>query len=189
MGLQLPIRTVLDMMRFATLRRRSAPAPVRAGLAALALIGGAAGAEARTYTFTNIFVWEGTNTTTVQLFPPTAIANAEIVGPNTELVGPAFMDNTRQTCTFTTRMPILGNSQRASGTCVTSDIDGHLVFSRFSCTGTRLTCDGTIEFTGGTGKFAGIAGTATTRGVISEQEPNGPSRGRNTVEGTFTLPD
>ncbi len=190
-------RIALDMTPF-PIARPAKPAGTRPRLSRIGVLAvafaacivlGAHGALARTYTFSNTFVWEGTNRTTLQLFPPTAIANAQILGPNVDLDGPAIMDHTSQTCTFTTRMPVFGNSQRASGTCVTTDADGHLVFSRFSCEGTRTTCDGTIEFTGGTGKFVGVTGTAITRGVISEMEPNGPSRGRNFVQGTFTLPD
>ena len=86
-------------------------------------------------------------------------------------------------------MPVLGNSQAAEGDCVTIDDDGHVVYSHFSCTGTRETCDGIITFTGGTGKFAGASGTATTQGRTLLMEPNGPSNGRNLIQGTIILPD
>ena len=84
---------------------------------------------------------------------------------------------------------MFGNSQAAEGDCVTVDVDGHVVYSHFACTGTRLTCDGTITFTGGTGKFAGISGTATTQGRTSSMQPNGPSAGRNLIQGILILPD
>jgi hypothetical protein len=171
------------------MRRRVTGALSRLGGAAVLVALTASQADAREYQFSMTFDWQGRNTVTLQILPPVAIANAQISGPNINVVGPAFMASTSQTCIFITRMPVFGNSQAAEGDCVTIDHDGHVVYSHFVCTGTRETCDGTITFTGGTGKFAGATGTGTTQGRTSAMEPNGPSTGRNLIQGTLILPD
>lgn len=171
------------------MRNRVAGAWFRLGAAAVLGALAASPAQARSYAFTMTFLWEGNNTVTLQVIPPVAIATAQISGPNIDFAGPAFMLNTSQTCIFVTRMPVFGNSQEAEGDCVTVDDEGDVVYSHFTCTGTRETCDGTISFTGGTGKFAGATGTATTQGRTLAMEANGPSNGRNLIQGTIILPD
>ena len=63
--------------------RRNVSAAAWLGVAAIAFLLAASQAEARSYTFTMTFVWEGANTVAVQLIPPVAIATAQISGPNT----------------------------------------------------------------------------------------------------------